>query len=84
MTFEGFPVAALDFYDDLEMDNTKSFWEANKHIYLEAVRAPMLDRSSCKRQKPWNGISSTASVPLKTGCRTSMVSTPQQQTSAWA
>jgi uncharacterized protein (TIGR02453 family) len=39
--FNGFPVAALDFYDDLEMDNTKSFWEANKGVYTEAVRAPM-------------------------------------------
>ena len=34
--FHGFPVAALDFYDDLELDNTKSFWAANKHIYDEA------------------------------------------------
>ena len=41
MTFEGFPVAALDFYDDLEMDTTKSFWEANKGVYAEAVKAPM-------------------------------------------
>lgn len=41
MTFTGFPVAALDFYDDLEVDNTKSFWEAHKHVYAEAVRAPM-------------------------------------------
>jgi uncharacterized protein (TIGR02453 family) len=40
--FTGFPVAALDFYDDLEMDNTRSFWEAHKQVYLEAVRAPML------------------------------------------
>ncbi|WP_370247058.1 DUF2461 domain-containing protein [Nocardioides sp.] len=40
MTFEGFPVAALDFYDDLEVDNTKSFWEAHKHIYRDAVKAP--------------------------------------------
>jgi uncharacterized protein (TIGR02453 family) len=39
--FHGFPVAALDFYDDLEMDNTKSFWEARKAVYDEAVRAPM-------------------------------------------
>jgi uncharacterized protein (TIGR02453 family) len=39
--FEGFPVAALDFYDDLEVDNTKSFWEAHKATYDEAVRAPM-------------------------------------------
>ena len=40
MTFEGFPVAALDFYDDLEVDNTRSFWEAHKHVYQECVLAP--------------------------------------------
>ena len=39
--FAGFPVAALDFYDDLEVDNTRSFWEAHKATYDEAVRAPM-------------------------------------------
>jgi uncharacterized protein (TIGR02453 family) len=39
--FTGFPVAALDFYDDLEMDNTKSFWDAHKAVYDEAIRAPM-------------------------------------------
>jgi len=41
MSFTGFPVAALDFYDDLEMDNTKSFWEANKAVYADSVAAPM-------------------------------------------
>jgi uncharacterized protein (TIGR02453 family) len=40
--FTGFPVAALDFYDDLEVDNTKSFWDAHKAVYDEAVRAPMV------------------------------------------
>jgi uncharacterized protein (TIGR02453 family) len=40
--FEGFPVAALDFYDDLEMDNTKSFWEAHKGVYAESVKAPIV------------------------------------------
>ncbi len=40
--FTGFPVAALDFYDDLEMDNTRSFWEKHRAVYEEAVRAPML------------------------------------------
>ena len=39
--FAGFPEAALDFYDDLEMDNTKSFWEAHRATYDEAVAAPM-------------------------------------------
>src|SRR6476660_10557641 len=40
-SFDGFPVAALDFYDDLEMDNTKSFWTAHKATYDTAVKAPM-------------------------------------------
>jgi uncharacterized protein (TIGR02453 family) len=41
VAFEGFPVAALDFYDDLEVDNTKSFWESHKHVYEQSVKAPM-------------------------------------------
>jgi uncharacterized protein (TIGR02453 family) len=40
--FQGFPEAALDFYDDLEMDNTKSFWEAHKKVWTESVKAPMV------------------------------------------
>jgi uncharacterized protein (TIGR02453 family) len=40
--FQGFPTAALDFYDDLEMDNTRSFWEAHKAVYEDAVKAPMM------------------------------------------
>lgn len=41
MTFQGFPEAALDFYDDLEIDNTKAFWDAHKDTYRDAVAAPM-------------------------------------------
>lgn len=41
MTFQGFPEAALDFYDDLEIDNTKVFWEAHKDTYRTAVAEPM-------------------------------------------
>jgi uncharacterized protein (TIGR02453 family) len=33
---------ALDFYDDLELDNSKSFWTAHKATYESAVKAPML------------------------------------------
>jgi len=39
--FTGIPEAALDFYDDLEMDNTKSFWAEHKETYETAVRGPM-------------------------------------------
>jgi len=41
VSFTGIPVAALDFYEDLEADNTKSFWTAHKHIYDEQVKAPL-------------------------------------------
>ena len=41
MTFTGIPIAALDFYEDLESDNSKAFWTAHKHVYDESVRAPL-------------------------------------------
>lgn len=39
--FQGIPETALDFYDDLEVDNTRSFWTAHKEVYETAVRTPM-------------------------------------------
>lgn len=41
MTFTGFPVEALDFYEGLEADNTKTYWTRNKQTYESCVRAPM-------------------------------------------
>src|SRR3954464_8000952 len=41
MAFAGIPVAALDFSEDLENDNTKSFWTAHKQVYDESVKAPL-------------------------------------------
>ena len=41
MTFTGIPIAALDFYEDLEADNTKAFWTAHKHVYEQSVRVPL-------------------------------------------
>jgi uncharacterized protein (TIGR02453 family) len=49
--FTGFPVAALDFYEDLEMDNTRSFWEAHKAVYAESVKAPMLALTKALEQE---------------------------------
>jgi uncharacterized protein (TIGR02453 family) len=43
MTFTGFPEEALDFYDDLELDNTKSYWTAHKDVYETSVKAPMIE-----------------------------------------
>ncbi|WP_167477911.1 DUF2461 domain-containing protein [Nocardia arthritidis] len=39
--FGGFPLTGLDFYEDLEADNSKAFWTAHKNIYDTAVLAPM-------------------------------------------
>ena len=39
---QGFPPAAFDFYEQLEADNTKAFWQANKATYEDSVRAPMV------------------------------------------
>ncbi|WP_067697877.1 DUF2461 domain-containing protein [Nocardia jejuensis] len=39
--FIGFPLAGLDFYEDLEADNSKTFWNANKKVWESAVRDPM-------------------------------------------
>jgi uncharacterized protein (TIGR02453 family) len=39
--FAGIPTAALDFYEDLEADNTKSFWTAHKQVYEQSVREPL-------------------------------------------
>lgn len=41
LPFTGFPEAAFDFYDDLEIDNSKVYWEANKQTYTDAVLDPM-------------------------------------------
>ncbi|MGB3438542.1 MAG: DUF2461 domain-containing protein [Actinophytocola sp.] len=41
MAFTGFGEHAIDFYDGLEADNSKSYWEDNKHLYATDVRAPM-------------------------------------------
>jgi uncharacterized protein (TIGR02453 family) len=37
----GIPFAALDFYEDLEADTSKSWWLAHKDVYEEQVRAPL-------------------------------------------
>ena len=41
MTFRGFPAEAVDFYERLEADNSRTFWQANKGTFESAVRAPM-------------------------------------------
>ena len=40
MAFTGFPPAVFDFYERLEADNTKAFWQTNRTTFDEAVKAP--------------------------------------------
>ena len=41
MTFRGWPVEALEFFEGLAADNSKAYWQRNKAVYDEVVRAPM-------------------------------------------
>jgi uncharacterized protein (TIGR02453 family) len=41
MAFEGWEAEALEFFDGLEAENTKAYWERNKATYETLVRAPM-------------------------------------------
>ena len=43
MAFSGWPEEALDFYDGLGADNTKTYWTAYKAIYTDKVLRPMTD-----------------------------------------
>ena len=41
MTFHGWTEAALDFYEGLEVDNSKAYWQSHKNVYDEQVVGPM-------------------------------------------
>jgi uncharacterized protein (TIGR02453 family) len=41
MTFRGWKAEALEFFEGLEAENTKAYWERNKATYETVVRVPM-------------------------------------------
>ncbi|MEZ0089050.1 DUF2461 domain-containing protein [Streptacidiphilus sp. EB129] len=43
MTFKGWRAEALEFYEGLEDDNSKSFWTAHKAVYEAEVYTPMAE-----------------------------------------
>jgi uncharacterized protein (TIGR02453 family) len=43
MAFSGWPEEALDFYDGLTADNSKTYWTANRAVYDELVLGPMAE-----------------------------------------
>ena len=43
MAFSGWPEEALDFYDGLAADNTKTYWTEHKAVYTAKVLDPMTE-----------------------------------------
>ena len=43
MAFSGWPEEALDFYDGLAVDNTKSYWTEHKAVYEDKILRPMTE-----------------------------------------
>src|SRR5262245_586317 len=41
MAFRGWPAEAIEFYEGLEADNSRTYWQEHKTVYEEVVRAPM-------------------------------------------
>jgi uncharacterized protein (TIGR02453 family) len=41
MSFSGWPEEALDFYEGLEADNSKTYWTSQKAVYEQKVLGPM-------------------------------------------
>jgi uncharacterized protein (TIGR02453 family) len=41
MAFRGWPAEAVEFFEGLEADNSKTYWREHKAVYDEQVRAPM-------------------------------------------
>ena len=37
----GIPFAALDFYEDLQADNSKAWWSAHQDVYRDQVKTPL-------------------------------------------
>ena len=55
MTFSGWPVEAIEFFERLEDDNTKVFWTEHKAVYDESVRAPMEELLAALRTRGGEG-----------------------------
>ena len=41
MAFTGWPVEAIEFFEGLEDDNSRAYWQSHKAVYVECVKGPM-------------------------------------------
>jgi uncharacterized protein (TIGR02453 family) len=75
MAFQGWPEEALDFYDGLEADNSRTYWLAHKDVYETCVYGPMAalmeelepDHGETKIYRPYRDLRfSRDKTPYKT------------------
>ncbi|HYJ55788.1 MAG TPA: DUF2461 domain-containing protein [Mycobacterium sp.] len=77
MTFSGWPIEAVEFYEGLEADNSKVYWQEHKAVYDRFVKAPMeellaelADEFGAGRLfRPYRDVRFSADkTPYKTNC----------------
>lgn len=77
MAFTGWPVAAVEFYEGLEADNSKVYWQEHRAVYERDVRAPMEqllaeladEFGAGKLFRPYRDVRFSADkTPYKTNC----------------
>ena len=77
MAFTGWPIEAVEFYEGLTADNSKTYWQRHKAIYDGSVRAPMEqlltelsgEFGAGKVFRPYRDVRFSADkTPYKTNC----------------
>ena len=77
MAFQGWPIEAVEFYEGLEADNSKVYWQDNKAVYDRHVKAPMEELlaelgeefGTGKIFRPYRDVRFSADkTPYKTNC----------------
>ena len=77
MTFKGWPIEAVEFYEGLQADNSKVYWQRHRAVYDRSVRAPMEQLLSeltdefgtTKVFRPYRDVRFSADkTPYKTNC----------------
>ena len=77
MAFQGWPIEGVEFYEGLEADNSKVYWQDNKAVYDRQVKAPMEELlaeladefGAGKIFRPYRDVRFSADkTPYKTNC----------------
>ena len=77
MAFRGWPVEAVEFYEGLQADNSKPYWQDHKDVYEQCVRTPMeqllaelaAEFGPGKLFRPYRDVRFSANKePYKTNC----------------